>query len=204
MRGSGLGAISTFLALTLLGASGASIPLTTDVTVRADPCLCSLLLVKLFCGSRPSFCWAQKPITVPWDPSLRPKTDFLPLDSGLTADNTTGNEPSQVQPCPSHASPACTPESRPCWISNFGAAGCYYRTPVHAHLQACSELWRLLLHRSTCQWRGLMRLPSCGPPARPRQSRALLCCPTRALCRASCAGEPAQTHSPTTPLAPLL
>ncbi len=38
----------------------------------------------------------QNPVTVPWDPSLRPATDFLSLTDGLAADNTTGNEPSQV------------------------------------------------------------------------------------------------------------
>ncbi|BDA44108.1 Purple acid phosphatase 15 [Coccomyxa sp. Obi] len=38
----------------------------------------------------------EKPVTIPWDPSLRPSTTFLPLTEGLAADNTTGNEPSQI------------------------------------------------------------------------------------------------------------
>ena len=38
----------------------------------------------------------QAPYTQPWDPRLRPATDFLPLTTGIAADNTTGNEPSQI------------------------------------------------------------------------------------------------------------
>ena len=38
----------------------------------------------------------QKPYTAPFDPALRPSTRFLPLNEGITADNTTGREPSQV------------------------------------------------------------------------------------------------------------
>lgn len=41
-------------------------------------------------------CHAQAPYTHPWDPSLRPATDFLPLTTGIAADNTTGDEPSQI------------------------------------------------------------------------------------------------------------
>ena len=40
--------------------------------------------------------YLQTPYTAPVDPALRPETDFLPLDSGITADNYTGNEPSQI------------------------------------------------------------------------------------------------------------
>ncbi|CAK0783284.1 hypothetical protein CVIRNUC_006483 [Coccomyxa viridis] len=40
--------------------------------------------------------YLQTPYTAPVDPVLRPETDFLPLDSGITADNSTGNEPSQI------------------------------------------------------------------------------------------------------------
>ncbi|CAL5218603.1 g300 [Coccomyxa viridis] len=53
----------------LWAASGAVIPLSTDITT---------------------------PYTHPWDTSLRPATDFLPLTTGIAADNTTGNEPSQI------------------------------------------------------------------------------------------------------------
>ena len=43
------------------------------------------------------FCFRlQAPYTAPVDPTLRPETDFLPLDSGLTADNSTGNQPTQI------------------------------------------------------------------------------------------------------------
>ena len=38
----------------------------------------------------------QTPVTIPFDPTLRPKTDFLPLDAGITADNSTGNQPTQI------------------------------------------------------------------------------------------------------------
>ena len=40
--------------------------------------------------------YLQTPYTAPVNPALRPETDFLPLDSGITADNSTGNEPSQI------------------------------------------------------------------------------------------------------------
>ncbi|CAK0736397.1 hypothetical protein CVIRNUC_000740 [Coccomyxa viridis] len=53
----------------LSSASAAVIPLSTDI---------------------------KPPYTHPWDSSLRPATDFLSLTSGIAADNTTGDEPSQI------------------------------------------------------------------------------------------------------------
>ena len=44
----------------------------------------------------------QTPVTIPYDTTLRPATDFLPLDEGITAAPTSENEPSQV-PCQSSA-----------------------------------------------------------------------------------------------------
>ena len=160
MRGLGARATVAFLALTLFGASGASIPLTTDVTVRIGPhsCTCSLLSYDVVPDA---LMVAQEPITVPWDPSLRPRTNFLPLNSGLTADNTTGNEPSQVHARGLYALHAW--QMRPC--------GGRQATALHVmplqhdnghtpHQQVCSEKsWDLLLRRSTCRWQDPMRWP---------------------------------------------
>ncbi len=38
----------------------------------------------------------QRPITAPWDATLRPNTTFLSLTEGLAAEKNTLNEPSQV------------------------------------------------------------------------------------------------------------
>ncbi|KAK9915866.1 hypothetical protein WJX75_005427 [Coccomyxa subellipsoidea] len=37
-----------------------------------------------------------RPITVPWDSTLRPNTTFLSLTEGLAADNSTSDQPSQI------------------------------------------------------------------------------------------------------------
>ncbi len=82
------------LAACLLGARGAPIPLSTQITV-STPVVAFVDMLAQRSASNPG--GAQKPYTAPWDPSLRPSTAFLPLDAGQTADNSTGNQPSQVR-----------------------------------------------------------------------------------------------------------
>ena len=87
---------------------------------------------------------AQKPYTAPWDPSLRPSTAFLPLDAGPTADNSTGNQPSQVCNLRAWQLPRSRQRAAAAWLAactyilaNPWASLCFMSPLLHRGVQSC-------------------------------------------------------------------
>ena len=102
-------------------------------------------------SSSPSWSLLQTPYTAPVDPTLRPETDFLPLNSGITADNSTGNEPSQI-----HLTIA-----GPNAISVNWATGKYKVCGWSCYALTLTGLYRASVRRlANCRSAGLSRLIS--------------------------------------------
>jgi len=145
-----------------------------------------------------AWCGAQAPYTAPFDPALRPSTHFLPLNEGATADNTTGNAPSQA--CP--RAPGCTglgawwlvldllsasasSQERVLWRSRplcrrvHMQCHCKCSAPLCQRVplellppaRAVQSPLRCVRRRCTCPSEAPARCWSCGPPARLRQGR---------------------------------